>query len=279
MKLTAHSSVADDEESIPESETFDKEDSDDEDSPWELSSDSEQESKQRVPTIPEPKGTVSPQDSNATRQIHSMFESIGHVVKFLWRLPLRRPVPLDRMQERDIADTSLYQAFDTLHVKNKFPSIPEDLAARLGKMISRRRQLIRYRKIHTDALKGKMETPTGFETLKGITVQRAFGVHTNHDDDTQQPPSSFEAPSHVTYDTKATTLRPYGHILGLSQLESHSAPSISESDSSMASIEISQETVIRVPRRPMGENGECLDQFICPYCSTTQYITSDRRWK
>lgn len=279
IQLTAHSSVTDDEESILGSETLDKEESDEEESPWDVSSDSEQESTEKVATLPEPKGTVSPQDSNATRQLYSVFESIGHVVKCLWRLPLRRPVPLDRMHERVTADTSLYQAFDTLHVKNKFPSIPDDLAARLGKMISRRRELIRYRKIHTDALQGKVERPQGFEAFKGITVQRAFGVHTSHGDDSQQASSSFEVPSHVTYDTKTTTARPHGPMLNLSQSGSHSAPSSSESGSSMASIQIFQETAIGVPRRPRGENGECLDQFICPYCSTIQFINSDKRWK
>jgi hypothetical protein len=279
IKLSAQSLVADDEESTSGSEIFDQKESDEEESPWEVSSDSEQENTQKLPTLREPEGSMSPQDSNATRQLYSTFESIRHVVKCLWRLPLRRPVPLDRMQERTTADTSLYQAFDTLHVKNKFPSIPDDLAARLGKMISRRRELIRYRKVHMDVLQKKPERPQGFEAFKGIKVQRAFGVLTSHGDDTQQATSTFEVPSHITSDIKATTPRPHGPVLGLNRSDSHSAPSVSNSGSSTTSIHTSQGTTIGVPRRPRGENGECLEQFMCPYCSTTQLITSDRRWK
>ncbi|KAF2787482.1 hypothetical protein K505DRAFT_379556 [Melanomma pulvis-pyrius CBS 109.77] len=284
LSLTADNRIAEADIASSHSEVLEMDQSREEDSPWEMSSDSEGD---RSPTAqeyltsasPEVDVVVNPGAPETSQSLLPIFESVSHIVKCLWRLPLRRPVPLDRVKERAVSEASLYQEFDSMHVRNKFPTINQSLATRLGKMISRRRQLIRYRKIRTDALQGKLGGPKASETLKGITVQRAFGVHTSDGDGGNEIALSFEVPSYGTYDTKATTLKPYGPILDLRQSTNLLTPSSSESRSSVYSEQNSQDTPMKIPRRPRGENGEALEQFICPYCSTAQFITSDRRWK
>jgi hypothetical protein len=71
-------------------------------------------------------------------------------------MPIRRPAPFDRLKEKSSVDASFCQHFDVLYVKDKLPNLDPKVATRLGKMISRCRQLIF----------------TGFLTAKAFGQQR-----------------------------------------------------------------------------------------------------------
>lgn len=45
-------------------------------------------------------------------------------------------------------NASLYQHFDILYIMDKFPELDRDVATRLGKLISRRQQILFYRESH-----------------------------------------------------------------------------------------------------------------------------------
>jgi hypothetical protein len=73
------------------------------------------------------------------------------VVNCLLRLSvsIRNPAPHDRFVASAPTETSYYEPFDVQHVRSKFGgTINEDLAIRLGKAISRRRQYFKYREAH-----------------------------------------------------------------------------------------------------------------------------------
>jgi hypothetical protein len=271
----------DDESLVSDVEVSGAIETEEEDSPWDVSSDSEGDnSSTQQRALPkdsslETNTAIEIQAQAKLQQQPSDYESVGHFVQCLWRLPLRRPAPLDRMRERNTADTSYYQPFDSMYVRDKFPSIDESVAIRFGKMISRRRQLIRYRKSHTEALQMKLAEISAF------TARRNRGSDSGDDfvDDVSGISPSFEAPSRDTQDTKATTLKPNDPVTNANQIRGLYAPSFSDSGSSVASEQATKNTPMRIPRRPTGEDGKSREQFICPYCSTAQFITSDRKWK
>ncbi|KAK0631462.1 hypothetical protein B0T14DRAFT_559255 [Immersiella caudata] len=73
------------------------------------------------------------------------------VVNCLLRLSvsIRNPAPHDRFVASAPTETSHYEPFDIQHVRSKFGgAMSEDLAVRLGKAISRRRQYFKYRESH-----------------------------------------------------------------------------------------------------------------------------------
>jgi hypothetical protein len=173
------------------------------------------------------------------------------------------------VKERAAAETSDYQPFDIMHVKNKFPAIDEKLAVRLGKMISRRRQIMRYRKRHTNALQDKH-----LQTRRPIAV----AIHDQADESFDVAPSLL-ASTRYTHDTKATTLKVDVLDRIPSDLSSLYAPTMSTSISSIGSDQSECETPMAVPRRPKGDGSDASKQFICPYCRTAQSIGTDRKWR
>ncbi|KAJ6445032.1 G-patch domain-containingprotein [Purpureocillium lavendulum] len=75
---------------------------------------------------------------------------VADVVNCLLRLSaaIRNPAPHDRFAASHFTDTSHYELFDIRHVQSKFDGVEADLAERLGKAISRRRQYFKYREAH-----------------------------------------------------------------------------------------------------------------------------------
>jgi hypothetical protein len=258
-----------------------------EDSPWEVSSDSEGDISPRqhralsTDMFSDTKITSETRTQAKLQQQPSIHESISYIVQCLWRLPLRRPVPLDHMRERTTADTSYYQPFDSMHVRDKFPNIDESVAIRLGKMISRRRQLIRYRKQHTEALQERLaeKSASTARRIRERHTSRGNNGRSNLVDSVSELTSSVEAPMQSAHDTKATTFKPTNSAMDADQFGMLYAPSVSDSRSTVVSQQTAEDTPINIPRRPVGENGKSQEQFICPYCSTAQFIKSDRKWK
>jgi len=247
----------------------DEDESDSSGSPWEVSSDSEVEypSKGKLPRqkpnrpVPEP---VKP----------TLVDPISFIIDCLWRLPIRSPAPIDRMKKKYMAETTAYLPFDIMYVRDKFPDLNETVTTRLAKMISRRRQLIKYRKDHTDSLKEKEVIVIDTPHSKHGHLSRP----TEGDIASESAPSS-KGPSQRTELTKATTLKINAPLVSISPAIGLYTPSVSDFASSTASEQTANAITIRLPNRPRSNEGRLLDNFICPYCSTAQIITSERRWK
>lgn len=101
-----------------------------------------------------------------------------------------------------------------------------------------------------------------------------------------QATPDFLAPSQAvstqpTPPSKATTVQPEQLTLPAfeERMNKLYAPSLAETISTVASSYAGEDLRVDVPSRPRGDGGRELEQFECPYCLITQYISNDRRWK
>lgn len=265
------------------------------DSPWELSDDGSDTKKQPGP-LDECDGLYTKQVGPTRNQQpdHAMFlaqkpslempsllKSIEFIVICLYKIPIQRPAPLNKLNQQASIEASYYQPFDILYVRDKFPHLDSDVAARLGKMITRRRQLLLYRQFHkqrlepTDAgrnaalvspLAKKLSSSEDNSRPKAMDEASASQIARSRVPNTEHPP-----------DTRATTVR--NNTLFFEKTSILYAPSNAESESSMASSYADKNMRVKVPPRPKRENGKKLDCFKCDYCLVTQFIETDHAWK
>lgn len=216
-------------------------------------------------------GPVS--DEAAAAEMGRLFNSIQFTILGLSRLPIRKPAPLDRLKHRTSIDTSPYQHFDALYVRDKFPQMDVEGAMRLGKMITRRRQLLRYRQTHYENLDVRGAQPKSiFPARTRPNARSTDFVHGDIDIVSER----YETPSsHHTLRTKATTMR----IDTVPTEEQLYAPSIPESKSSVASSYTGKELNVEVPPRPRADDGTELQDFECPYCMLLKSIKTKDQWK
>jgi hypothetical protein len=246
----------------------------DHDSPWEISSESADDETRTQ--VKEEHGTTraSILTSISRRGQYSLempriFDSIKFTITCLYKIPIRRPAPFDRLKDKTLNEALFYQPFDILYVMDKFPKLDPKIAMQLGKMISRRRQIISYRETHDqhlDTTNVKPKTPISQPSNSNTKVgsQAGHGVS-----------QSQAASSRPTLKSKATTLRPAKDI----PEPDLDAPSVAESKSSRASSYAGKDLRVEVPPRPRGDDGKQMEKFECPYCFITISITADHKWK
>lgn len=273
-----------------------KEDQSSDDSLWEISSDSSTESrtslhsnrrKLEAPSSTKTSVEIATRPGELpTQEMSRLLESIKFTVGCLYRIPIRKPASLDRLKHKTSLE-SYYQHFDVLYVQDKFPALDLNVTTRLGKLITRRRQVLKYREDHKESLHTARVQPRerhlpASELLKTGAIYP--GIYT---DFTSPPMEAGVAISHATSSqftlhSKATTLRPDDIALLLQEANETptlSAPSVTESKSSMASSYTGEDLQVNVPTRPTDEQGNHPECFECPYCLIAKNITSERSWK
>ncbi|KAF2006121.1 hypothetical protein P154DRAFT_254087 [Amniculicola lignicola CBS 123094] len=291
------SSENNDDDDVPGKEIEEESD----ESPWEISSNSSGESvASRKSTLPAhnsmqttrtvkplaPTNPILTLGRTPQAEMPRLLDSITFTIACLYRIPIRKPAPLDRLKHQTSIDSALYQHFDVMYIKDKFPLLDEALATRLGKMNTRRRQLLYYREAHKQSLDTARVQP------KVVPGERQFVLIADLDVDPntagrQTTPSqqtvSQAATSHFTLRSKATTIKLGDGSLPLKEedvdIMALYAPSIAASKSSMASSFTGNDLRIEVPHRPQNEDGEELEWFECPYCLITKNITTAHKWK
>lgn len=281
-----------------------------EDSPWKISSESSKggspllEGKKSEPGVQKREFPMALPKSNASStlmhlgrtpqlEVPRLLESIKFTVSCLYRLPIRKPAPLDRLKHKSSLESSYYQHFDVLYVKDKFPGLNSTVAVRLGKMITRRRQILYYREAHQRSLETRRFKPVSTLAEEHMTIPLILqgGPDTSFPEASSQniirrQALSQAASSHFTLRSKATTLRPGDVSLGPGdirdqEVESNSlyARSVADSSPSMASSYAGKDIQVDVPARPKDRNGHELEMFKCPYCLITMHIRSKHKWK
>lgn len=259
-----------------------------EDSPWEISSDSEDglspdplSHHHTVKAIPKKSSKIGT-SSKAQDGLQKVLESIQRTVTALYRLPIRRPAPMDRLRSQNTDATSCYQHFDVMYVSDKFRNLDEQATMRLGKMITRRRQLLMYRKSHQNSLETKTLPAQERSNLVPSGDPSALGKQVQ----TTAPKIILESPSLVeseqtTLRTKATTLRT-GRLPN-ELAENLFALSVAESEmqsrTSVAASEPTRNIRVEVPPRPRDRHGHGMTRFQCNYCQLTPLIHSNHAWK
>ncbi|KAK7453861.1 hypothetical protein Landi51_03801 [Colletotrichum acutatum] len=86
--------------------------------------------------------------------LEAYMERFPDIINCLMRLiiTIQNPAPWDRFLVSTNIDTSVFEIYDTQHVSAKFEGIDSQLAERLGKAISRRRQYFKYREVRHEKL-------------------------------------------------------------------------------------------------------------------------------
>ncbi|ORY02184.1 hypothetical protein BCR34DRAFT_667757 [Clohesyomyces aquaticus] len=272
-----------------------------EESPWEISSESEQSDASSQNETPTPSGRLAeipgrkPNPSTLTSSISilqlgrtprtempRLLDSIKFIIAHLYRIPIRKPAPLDRIKDRESLESSIYQHFDVLYVMDKFKDIGPQLASRLGKAITRRRQILHYRESHKRNLDTARVEPR--EIAATTPRQKPMGLVEKFQSTLDSPAiMSRASSSDFTFRSKATTLRPGDAQITTPEpdtdFDAPYTPSTVQSRSSRASSYTGKELTVTVPTRPMGKDGNELEWFECPYCLITKNITSDRKWR
>ncbi|KAK1499251.1 hypothetical protein CTAM01_07172 [Colletotrichum tamarilloi] len=108
-------------------------------------------------------------------------ESFPDIINCLMRLiiTIQNPAPWDRFIDSKRTDTSMFEAYDIQHVSAKFEGIDSQLAQRLGKAISRRRQYFKYRELRHEKLSRQMDEQADANVTDTIssTVASSFYNH------------------------------------------------------------------------------------------------------
>jgi hypothetical protein len=207
-----------------------------------------------------------------------LLQSIKLTITCLYKMPIRRPAPLDRFKQKPAIDESFYQNFDILYVKDKFPKLDPEVATRLGKIISRRRQLLFYRRPHREGLRIANMEPEIVMLAPPIAEQAACEAIAGEINQSRAAGSGHTLPTEaMTLRTTATTLRINTPQVGNPQ--ALYPPSVTGSVSSMASSYTGGSLSVEVPPRPKGDSGRELDTFECPYCFVLQTVKTDHAWK
>ncbi|KAK6510262.1 hypothetical protein TWF481_004979 [Arthrobotrys musiformis] len=239
-----------------------KDGSDDEtgdDSPWDFSSDEgsidENSSDSymagneisRKPTI----GTIAKLQSPEMRgrtdfpagEMAQIRHAVQTAISSLYGLPIRKAVIQDRLRGELPAEIASFEESDISYVKFKFPQLVRyspEAAARLGKLITRRREILHSRRVQDSHKQWSNES-----TAPKITRGQNEGAN-----DGLRNPSWLEPPSYTEF--------------------AHPQP---------ASTIATESLEVVMPRRPLGENEEEPNVFVCPYCCTKKEIKSDAEWK
>ncbi|OKL55591.1 hypothetical protein UA08_09131 [Talaromyces atroroseus] len=238
----------------------------DEDSPWEVSSESSsdlwpseksQTDGTKLPASLEFSSEPAPQKIT---ELSQLVGSIRLGVTCLYKLPLRKPAPVDRLNDRSTEEVSCYQNFDITYVRDKFPDprLGDDVTIRLGKMITRRRQLLLYRARH----RSNLQTNIAISKLGVIdSAGKDMGPAMMHDENVSLAqeaatmPMSEARSRDITLKSKATTFEMKD--MPPINVENLLAPSVVPSDraSSIAASEATKDIRIDVPPGPKSLEG------------------------
>lgn len=255
-------------------------DSGDLDSPWEVSSDSEPESELE-------QDRAKPSNTSLGRKAKQLLEATELAIKCLYILPLRKPAPLDRLKDRFVAnrEPSPFAEYDLRYVRDKFPGLEPLAQQSLARMITRRRQLLVYRRQHSERLAAR-----GDESDTGDPRGDDSEARDEGDDDKYHGAPDAKVPHEprtgpATQYTKATTVLidpevPF--ILGenVAQLISSTAAVVEDDTrTSVAGSRATREIRLEVPPRPKQSDGKPAILFKCNYCFIPIQIGNDRSWR
>ena len=248
----------------------------DQDSPWEVSSDSEPE--------PEPEQHLAGRGSINLRA-RQLLEATELAVKCLYILPLRKPAPMDRLQDRFVGnrEVSPFAEFDLRYIRDKFPRLASEAQKRLARMITRRRQLLVYRQQHNERLvKGQAS-----DTDEGDFESEPQGEESDdNDDDAPERSELLEHSGHrvgpATQYTKATTIRIDPNapvdVDEVAKLRV-AAPIDDDTRTSVAGSRATREIQLEAPPCPKQADGSLLNLFQCKYCCLAVQVSGEREWR
>ncbi|KAF5568943.1 serine threonine kinase [Fusarium phyllophilum] len=220
------------------------------------------------------------------RQIAALYESITNSVRHLYSLAMviRQPVATDRLSRASKITVDHFTLFDQRHVEECFPDASEVLKKRLAKAITRRRQLLIYNEQHYR--KSSEPQPSEETIATGHIAQEE--PQEKAEQEMPSPPVTSVPIKHMARDTPR-----YTHTISKGSLLAST-----EATKFIPPVDLREETDIqsesgtittfgftgkdrvelRVPPRPQDDNGEVLEQFLCPLCYHLIEVKGERAW-
>lgn len=213
-----------------------------------------------------------------------LLHSVKFTVTSLYKIPVREPAPIDRLKKYSSNEKwKLYEHFDSLYVQDKFKNLEENVAIRLGRLITRRRELIEYRelraeRLHAAAPRTDRSVSSEAQQQEQAATKKPVGsaIEATGIVPTTVAPTITGRSQHTLH-SKATTRRVDTPIVN--ECLAVYPESIAQSMTSQASSFASKYLSVEVPPRPTGINGQELDTFVCPYCMISVYIKNRTSWR
>ncbi|KAF4334679.1 serine threonine kinase [Fusarium beomiforme] len=221
------------------------------------------------------------------RQISALYESIKNSVRRLYSLAMviRQPVATDRLSRASRISVDHFVLFDQNHVTECFPHASSVLKERLSKAITRRRQLLVYNEQHYHK---SSETQTSEElTPTGYVAQ--LELQNNEPEQNNQPllvvAGRMEYPakdtlSHAPTISKGSLLASTEAIKFVAPVDMKEEPDVQSEMGTISTFGFTgaERDILRLPSRPQDDNGEDLEQFLCPLCYHLIEVKGVRAW-
>jgi hypothetical protein len=244
------------------SERKEEDDAESEGSSYQSSSDSES-------------STASSDESRLLQSLQQLVNSIGLAVSSLYLLQIRKPAPVDRLKGKATGELASYQAFDVMHVRDKFEGLDHRVASSLGKMITQRRQLLLYREKHQRNLRDR----DLLSTVDLATMIRSGGLGESHGMLQAASRTGGASERHSGgSQSEATKLEKLPALPSSATLEVP-LPDDAVSTTSDNASSFTFESTLDIPPRPRDDRNEFKTSFECKYCRLPVEIRTEKAWK
>ncbi|RBR20854.1 hypothetical protein FVER53590_13280 [Fusarium verticillioides] len=219
-------------------------------------------------------------------QIAALYESITNSVRHLYSLAMviRQPVATDRLSRASKITVDHFASFDQRHVDECFPNASLVLKKRLAKAITRRRQLLIYNEQHYR--KSSEPQPLDETTAAGHIAQDEPGEKAEQ----EMPPPPVashsirnlvrDTPSYAPTISKGSLLASTEATKFIPPVDMREEPDIQSESGTITTFGFTGKdgVGIRVPPRPQDDNGEALEQFLCPLCYHLIEVKGEKAW-
>ncbi|KAF4498468.1 serine threonine kinase [Fusarium agapanthi] len=220
------------------------------------------------------------------RQIAALYESITNSVRHLYSLAMviRQPVATDRLSRASKIAVDHFISFDQRHVEECFPDASMVLKKRLAKAITRRRQLLIYNEQH---YRKSSEPQLSEETTATSHIAQDEPSKKAKQDMPPIPVTSGpiehlvrHTPSYAPTISKGSLLASTEATKFIPPVDNREEPDVQSESGTITTFGFTgkDRIALRVPPRPQDDNGEALEQFLCPLCYHLIEVKGERAW-
>ncbi|KAK7541346.1 hypothetical protein JOL62DRAFT_271174 [Phyllosticta paracitricarpa] len=206
-----------------------------------------------------------PNTKNLSADFWKLMSSINSTISTLEKVPIRNRNSINEIRDDELEGGIAREHFDILHVRDKLPdkNLDPKVITRLGKMITRRRQLLLSLRSRRDEF--RMSVSLADASVPSIPKVAALDA----------PPNTAATEHFENQDQIGD--KPLPSIRD-SVLFAPSEPGSVSGSSTPPGSEVGKQQS-RVPPRPRNSAGLGMTRFECKFCFMTPYVPSDTAWK
>ncbi|KAK8185444.1 uncharacterized protein BKA78DRAFT_361144 [Phyllosticta capitalensis] len=205
-----------------------------------------------------------PNTEKLSSDFWKLMSSINTTITTLEKVPVRNRNSINEVKDDELEGGIAREHFDILHVRDKLPdkNLDPKVITRLGKMITRRRQLLLSLRSRRDEFRMSVSTSdASVPSLQKVTVLDA-------------PPNTAATENFEEQGDKRD--KPLPNIRDSVLYAASEHDSISQGSTPEGKSNGGQPP--QIPPRPRNSAGLGMTRFECKYCFMTPYIPSDTAW-